>query len=66
MRFVALVIFFVGWSLYRTFKNGTDDWEIDLYELPDIVYYPIAFLWAFFKKSIIPLVVSSLLYIICF
>lgn len=72
MRLVALVVFFVGWSLYRTFKNGTDDWEVDLNcgidvnELPDIIYYPIAFFWTFLKRSLVPLIISSLLYILCF
>lgn len=67
MKLIALIVFCVGWTLYRTFQNGTDDWDLSTWiDMPDWIWYPLTFIITFLKKSLIPLVVSSLIYIICF
>lgn len=67
MKLIALIVFCIGWTLYRTFQNGVDDWEFSTWmDVPDWVWYPIAFIITFLRKSLIPLTVSSLIYVICF
>lgn len=67
MRLIALIVFCVGWTFYRTFKDGTYDWELSTWmDMPDWIWYTLAFIVTFLKRGLVPLVISSLIYVICF
>ena len=69
MRFYALVIFILIWTLCRLIKLFLDDciWIDIPFEIEnDCIFYPLAVLYIITKAMSIPIAIGCLLYIFFF